>query len=77
MALERSALDAAKTSTKPLKKLKCQKCQRLTHFLTYSHKYIINLLWKSGLGIPILLSMRKTCKIYVEKEKLIKSNHTK
>ena len=32
-------------------------------FFTYSHKYIINLLWKSGLSISIFLSMRKTCKI--------------
>ena len=29
-------------------------------FLTYSHKCIINLLLKSGLTVPIFLSMTKT-----------------
>ena len=43
--LERSPLDEAKTSIKPLKK-----------FLTYSHEYIINLLWKSKLTAPLFLS---------------------
>ena len=33
MSLERSTLDEAETSIKPLKKLKYQKCQRLTQFL--------------------------------------------
>ena len=37
-------------------------------FLTYI--YIRNLLWKSGLTIPIFLSMRKTCKIWVSEETL-------
>ena len=33
MSLERSPLDEVETNTKPLKKLKCQKGQWLTHFL--------------------------------------------
>ena len=34
MSLEGSPLDEAQTTIKPLKKLKCHKCQRLTHSLT-------------------------------------------
>ena len=45
MSLGRSLLDEVKTYIKPLKKWKCQKCQRLTHFLNkklYIHnKFII------------------------------------
>ena len=40
MPLERSPLHEAKKSIKPLKKLKCKKCQRLTHFFNkelYTH----------------------------------------
>ena len=32
VSLERSPLDEVDKSIKPLKKWKCQKCQRLTHF---------------------------------------------
>ena len=50
-------LDEAETSIKLLKKLKCQKCQRLTHFLKkylYIHnKFVI----ESVLTLPIFLSM--------------------
>ena len=45
MSLERSPLDEAIKSIKPLKKLTCQTCQRLTHFFNkyfYIHnKFII------------------------------------
>ena len=63
MSLERSPLDEAKPNMKLLKKLKCQKRQRLTHFFNITHKYIINELRRSGLSVPIFLSMRKNCKI--------------
>ena len=45
MSLEKSPLDEAKKSIKPLKKWKCQICQWLTHFFNkqlYIHnKFII------------------------------------
>ena len=41
MSLERSPLDEAKKSVKPLKKWKCQKCQRLIHFFN-KYLYIHN-----------------------------------
>ena len=44
-------------------------------YLTDSHKYMLELLQKRGLIIPIFASMRKTCKIQVQKEKFIKSNY--
>ena len=45
MSLERSPLDEAKKTMKPLKKYKCKKCQRLTHFFNkqlYIYIYIYN-----------------------------------
>ena len=45
MSLERSPLDEAETSIKPLKKMKCKKCQLLTHFfnkqLYIDNKFVI------------------------------------
>ena len=45
VSLERSPLDEAKKSIKPLKKQKCKKCQRLIHFFNkevYTHnKFVI------------------------------------
>ena len=48
MSLERSPLDEAKKSIKPLKKWKCQKCQRLTHFFNkqlYIHNKFVTINW--------------------------------
>ena len=48
MSLERSPLDEAKKSIKPLKKWKCQKCQRLTHFFNkqlYIHNIFVTINW--------------------------------
>ena len=36
-----------------MKNLKCQQCQRLTNLLTYTHKYIMNLLFKKRLNVPM------------------------
>ena len=53
----------SKNKHKNIEKIKMLKMLAVNSFLTYSHKYIKNFLWKSGLTIPIFLKTRKTCKI--------------
>ena len=52
VSFEKSPLDEVKKNIKILKKWKCQKCQRLTHFFNNRHKYIKKFVKEQWLAYP-------------------------